>query len=156
MLMPNSVVDQIIKVTEHKAHTIQREEVRKLEDAILSSQKAIPPYFQPTFAAKAAPTSIRLKRQRMHLDRLYQTAKCILYRGFLSRVHQDDKLMHYRRGCIDAALSLLQHQADIYLSWGASTTCPVSIRKRHLFSLTSHDFFLAGCEILAYRRRPIC
>ena len=136
-------VDRVLKATEVKGD-LSRDEIRKLEDAMLSSRNAIPPYFQMTFATKAGPISYHLKNQRVHLDRLVHLSQCVLYRRFLSRGHNDEKLMHYRRSCIDSALALLSQQADLYTTWGASVDTPISIRKRHLFSLTSQDFFLAG------------
>ena len=137
------VLDRVLKATEQKGD-IPRDEIRKLEDAMLSSRNAIPPYLQVTFGTNKGPMPEYLKRQRMHLDRLVKLAQCMLYRRFLARAHNDEKLMHYRRSCIDAALSLLGQQADIYNSWGATVQSPAGIQKRHIFSLTSHDFFSAG------------
>lgn len=141
-----SVIDRILKATEHKGD-IPREEVRKLEDAMLFSRNAIPPHLQFTFATKTAPASDLIKKQRLQLDRLCQLAPCLLYRRYLSFAHQDEKLMHFRRSCIDAALCLLGHQANLYDAWGAGTDSPLTIQKRHIFTLTSHDFFIAGMAI---------
>ena len=137
------VLDRVLKATERKGD-IPRDEIRKLEDAMLSSRNAIPPYLQVAFGKNAGPIPDYLKRQRMHLDRLVKLSQCMLYRRFLRRAHHDEKLMHYRRSCIDASLSLLYQQADIYKSWGATVENPAGIQKRHIFSLTSHDFFSAG------------
>ena len=140
------VLDQVLKATEHNGE-ISRDEVRKLEELMLTSRNSLPPYLQMTFAGKTAAIPQHIQKQRLSLDRLSQLAQCMLYRKFLSRAHQDEKLMHYRRSCIDAALNLLSHQAEIYLSWGADVDRPTSIRKRHVYSLTSQDFYAAGMAI---------
>ena len=139
------LLDQIVRLTESPKEP-SKDEIRKYEDLLLESRKMTPPQLQINFAEKSSRVPIYLKKNRINIDRLYQVSQCVLHRRFLAQAHQDPKLMHYRRSCIDAAMNLLAHQADLYVTY-SDVAYSLSVRRRHMFSLTSTDFFTAGMTI---------
>lgn len=139
------LLDQIIKLTEFQEE-LSRDDIRKYEDLLLESRNTMPPQLQISFASKSGGVPVHLKRTRINLDRIYQVSQCLLHRKFLAKAHQDPKLMHYRRSCIDAAMNLLSYQADLYVTYN-DRSYPNNVKWRHMFSLISTDFFTAGMTI---------
>ena len=140
------VLDKVLKATEQNGE-ISRDEIRKLEELMLASRNAVPPHLSMTFAGNTSAVSPQIRRQRIGLDRIALLSQCMLYRKFLAKAHQEEKQMHYRRSCIDAAVRLLGYQAESYSLSGAEIGRPISIHKRHIYTLSSHDFFAAGMAI---------
>ena len=124
---------------------LPRNEVHRFEDNLNAIRNSMPPQLQMGFAGKVVTQGV--KKQRLQLDRLIQLATCMLYRKFLNRAHKDEKVMHFRRSCIEAALSLISYQGEIYTALGATHYHPEGVRRRHVFGLTSHDFYVAGMAV---------
>jgi hypothetical protein len=111
---------------------------QELEDA----RMAIPHHLQiqPVGEINMEPPS--LIQQRIGIDRGYQVGKCFLYRKFLHLARRNPNFMRYRDSCIDAAMILLNHQASMLLDF--TTSYPNNVRRSHLATLTTYDFFVAG------------
>jgi hypothetical protein len=137
------VFQEILSLTE-SCDTISVEDVKKYENALEEVWSTVPSHFRlSTQESKTIP--LRLKRTRINLDRTYHMSQCILHRKFLQ---PNPAFVHYRGRCIDAAMTLLNHQAMIYLDCESSPSIyPQNLRKRHFATLTTHDFFVACMAI---------
>lgn len=138
-------LDKILKFTISTPNP-SRDQLKPYEDLILETSRSIPPRLQLDFAAESVSTSSPLYLQRIQLNRLTQFNICTLYRQFLTTAHSDQKLFHYRRSCIDAAMRSLQTQHE-YQSHFINPSFPQVINKQHLLSVTSADFYAAGMAI---------
>jgi hypothetical protein len=139
-------LDTTVKLTE-STKELSREEVRKVEDSLLEVRRSLPPQFSIQFGKNSADgLPLHLRKLRINLNRLYHANQCMLYHKFLSHAHEDPKLMHYRRSCIDAAMELLNHQAELYLAW-SNKSYYRTIKGRHIIAVTSVDFYIAGMAV---------
>jgi hypothetical protein len=132
------VLGNIIEFTDVRG-TIQTDSVEKLQRNLSQVRQMIPPYLQITEGQSSEP--LTLKRDRVTLDRIFQLGQCLLHRGFLNRRH-DPSVLQYRGSCIDAAMTLLDHQSAIFLEFGSNYA--QNVKRRNRYTLTSHDFFVAG------------
>ena len=115
------------------------------ERALQEAYDMIPPYLQIRPAEESTSDPVDLKKQRIGLDRLYQFGHCILYRKFLRRSRTDTSVIRYRAACIDAAISLLNHQSAMFLDF--DSIYPQNVKRRHMSTLITHDFFVAAMTI---------
>jgi hypothetical protein len=135
------VLGNIIEFTDVRG-TIQTDSVEKLQRNLSEVRQMTPPYLQITEGQSSEPMT--LKRDRVSLDRIFQLGQCLLHRRFLYRRH-DPSVLQHRGSCIDAAMTLLDHQSVIFLEFGSNY--PQNVRKRNMYTLTSHDFFVAGMTV---------
>jgi len=105
----------------------------------------IPPFFQMHYTGPTANEPLAsLRKKAIGIDRVYQIGLCMLYRRFLSPARLNPALLPHRGACVDAAMTLLNHQAAIYSD---IVSYPQHIKNRHISTLTTHDFFIAGMAI---------
>lgn len=132
---------RIMAVTE-SSDTLITEIVIKYEQELDEIRKEIPPHFQVPLPGEISMASSSLKETQINLDRIYQAARCVLYRKFLRR---DFANVRYRGFCIDAAMILLSHQAVLFLECGS--LFPQNTKQQHRTVFTTHDFFIACMAI---------
>ena len=138
------VFQEILTLTESR-NSISVEDVMKCEKALDEAWREVPSHFRLPPPGESTVPSLRLKRTRLNLDRVYQMAQCVLYRKFIRQV---PSITQNRKRCIDAAMALLSHQATIYLDCDSTPSIyPLNIGKRHFATLTTHDFFVACMAI---------
>jgi hypothetical protein len=125
--------------------SLSREDTSKYEWSLEEVRASIPPHLQISVTQGNATTSSTLHMQRLGLDRIYQASKCILHRNFMLEAHRDPSKKQHRGFCIDAAMTLLGHQATILLD--CNSTYPQNIRRRHMYTLTTQDFYVAGMAV---------
>ncbi|KAL4941657.1 hypothetical protein BDV06DRAFT_178035 [Aspergillus oleicola] len=92
--------------------------------------------------------------RRYSLEILYQKSRCILHRPYLCEGRSNPAFANSRYVCIDAAMKLLHHQAELDAQIQPGGT--LSHNKWFLSSLASHDFILAAmilCLELHHRSR---
>jgi hypothetical protein len=114
---------------------------RKLEVAheAMASSLRMKPLHQSITDASA------LIMKRFTLDILYQKARIVLHRKYLTEAHQDSRLNYSRWVCINAAKETLRHQHDLFHE---SQVGGRLYSDRWFFtSLQNHDFVLAAMVI---------
>lgn len=121
------------------------EMISKYERSLEEVKRTIPRHLGVPSSQDLATAPAELYRQGIDLDRLYQVSQCILHRQSLSQARQDPTRLEKRGLCIDAAMALLAHQATLHLD--VTIPYPQNIRKRHMYTLTSHDFFTASMAV---------
>lgn len=125
--------------------TLSHEVVKEYSQMLADLRQLLPPSLQiPPSGLKVGDPSLS---QRIGMDRLLQTSQCILHRKFLAQARHDPDYAPYRRACIDAAMTLLSHQALMYLDRSAKSPFPLNVSRRHMSTLTTIDFFLAGMAV---------
>lgn len=138
------VLQGILRLTEF-SDRISVEDITKYEQAVDEVWRTVPSHFRLSPQEDSTTIPLRLKRTRINLDRTYQMAQCILHRKF---IRPDPAFIQYRRLCIDAAMTLLDHQATMYLDCDSTSSIyPQNSWKRHFATLTTHDFFVACMAI---------
>ncbi|RDW95299.1 hypothetical protein BP5796_01062 [Coleophoma crateriformis] len=83
-----------------------------------------------------------LLMQRFNLDILWQKSICVLHRKYIARARQNPRYAHSRRACVDAALEILHHQANLHRE--AEPGGRLRTMKWFISSLTKHDYLLAA------------
>lgn len=121
------------------------DDISKYEQSLEEVKRMIPERLNVSSTQDLITVSEVLHRQRIDLDRLYQVSQCVLHRKSLSQARHDSSNLQHRGLCIDAAMTLLAHQATLHLD--LNTSYPQNIRKRHIHTLTTHDFFTASMAI---------
>lgn len=123
---------------------IRREDLQKHDEALLEARELIPRYLrvQPFTPSANDTATAKLQRSRIDIDSVYHLGRCLLYRKFVPQARRYPAAIEYRDKCIDAAMTLLGHQATLALDHSA--TYPRNVKKRHFHRLTTQDFFLAA------------
>lgn len=89
--------------------------IQKYENALHEVRRMMPHHLQIPIAGASTTVNMFLTKQCIGIDRIYQLTQCILHRKFPLRAPEDSNSMRHRRLCIDAAMTLLNYQATIYL-----------------------------------------
>lgn len=118
---------------------------KELEESLHEARKMIPLYLQLSDPEPTSFGPLGLIMHKIGLDHVYQLSKCLLHRKFLRRDRNDPTTISHRESCISAALILLAHQSSIFLDF--DSMYPQIVRERHMFTLMSHDFFVAGMAV---------
>jgi hypothetical protein len=121
------------------------DDISKYEQSLEEVKRMIPQRLNVSSTQDLATVSARIHEQRIDLDRLYQVSQCVLHRKSLSQARHDSSKLQHRGLCIGAAMTLLAHQATLHLDLNSSY--PQNIRKRHIYTLTTHDFFTASMAV---------
>jgi hypothetical protein len=97
------------------------EDVFKYEQSLEEVRRMIPQRLKVSHTQEMITTvSTALLKKRIDLDRLYQTSQCVLHRKSLSQSRHESSKLRHRGLCIDAAMTLLAHQATLYLDPNSS------------------------------------
>lgn len=118
------------------------EEVMKLDQRLREQQATMAPHLKLKSMEESARDPSSLIMQRFTLDLLYLKSLCVLHRKFLAASRENSRLAYSRRTCIDASMTMLQHQATLH------NECRQGGRLRSvkwfISSLTTVDFLLAA------------
>ena len=118
------------------------EETMKLDAELEEVHKAVPPSLRIKPLALSFTDQPFMILNRLYADLVYLKSVCVLHRKYLSQNRSDPSFSYSRRACGDAALQILNHQADLH---GACQ--PGGLFHDHqwmLSSLSCHDFLLAA------------
>ncbi|KAI3111633.1 transcriptional regulator family: Fungal Specific TF [Penicillium roqueforti] len=118
------------------------EEIMALDKRLLAVQSSIPPRFRMTSSEASVTTPSHLLIRRYNIELLFQKARCFLHRHHMTKAYQDPKFSYSRSSCIDAAMSILSHQMNIF-----KEVHPGGLLYRDkwfISSLEQHDFLLAS------------
>lgn len=138
------VLGRILEVSESR-DDISSAAVLKYENALHEVREQTPPHLLLHSANEQTKVPENLIQQRINLDRIHQLGQCILHRKFLAQARRDPTFMQYRRSCIDAAMALLGHQANLCSEWNLAEL--QNTKKRHMYAIIAHDFYNAGMAI---------
>ncbi|KAL6237037.1 hypothetical protein BDW75DRAFT_204963 [Aspergillus navahoensis] len=131
-------------ITDHMASTEPKtyQSIIQLDNQLNEAYAAVPAHLKFRSVAQSVVDLPHIIMRRYSLEILYQKSRCILHRQHLCDGRSDPRHVKSRQICIDAAMSLLQHQAalDAHVQPGG-VLCD---SKWFVSSLASHDFILAA------------
>lgn len=117
-------------------------DVMRLEQMLHETVAEIPACLQPKPLYQSLTESSETILRRIYLDMVFQKARCILHRKYLTAARSDVKYIHSRTSCIEAAVQILQYQDILFRECQ-----PGGLLYRGNWKLTSvlnHDFLLAS------------
>lgn len=118
------------------------EEVTQLDKHLQDVHISLPPFLRIRTMNMSITDPPDLIMQRYNLELLYQKARCVLHRRYLTDYRSDLRYAYSRWSCVDAATQIIRHQSDLY-----EETLPggqLYKDRWYISSLTSHDFLLAA------------
>ncbi|KAL6363201.1 hypothetical protein LRP88_02609 [Fusarium phalaenopsidis] len=121
------------------------DEIMALDQRLHSAQRAMPPKFQMTNPEDSITVAPYVLIRRYNMELLFQKSRCMLHRHHMAKAYQDPAYNYSRTSCVEAAMALLTHQANI------SKEIQVGGRlyrdRWFVSSLERHDFSLASMII---------
>ncbi|KAL4743510.1 fungal-specific transcription factor domain-containing protein [Aspergillus similis] len=114
----------------------------QLDNQLNETYAAVPNHLKFRSVAQSVIDLPHIIMRRYSLEILFQKSRCILHRQHLCEGRSDPRYAKSRQICIDAAMSLLQHQATLDAQVQPGGVLCHS--KWFLSSLASHDFILAA------------
>ncbi|ORY14548.1 fungal-specific transcription factor domain-domain-containing protein [Clohesyomyces aquaticus] len=121
------------------------EVIMKLDQEARELHESISPHLKPRSMDESVRDPSNLIMQRFTLELLYLKIVMVLHRKFLSASRTISRFTYSRRVCIDASMTMLQHQATLHRE------CQPGGRLRgvkwFISSLTTVDFLLAAMII---------
>ncbi|KAM0432308.1 hypothetical protein ACHAPT_004848 [Fusarium lateritium] len=121
------------------------DEIMTLDQRLHSVQRAMPQRFQMANLEDSITVAPYILIRRYNLELLFQKSRCMLHRHHMAKAYQDASYNYSRTSCVEAAMALLTHQANI------SKEIQVGGRlyrdRWFVSSLERHDFSLASMII---------
>lgn len=148
-----SVFARIVEKTS-LARSVMHEEVTRLDKRLQDTRASLPPFLRFRTMDLSITDPPDLIMERCNIELLYQKARCVLHRRYLTVDRSNLRYSYSRWCCVDAATQILRLQNDIY-----HETLPGGQLYRDRWfvsSLTSHDFLLAAmilCLDLSYKAK---
>ena len=118
------------------------EETMKLDAELNMAHKDVPPSLRLKPLALSFTDQPYMILNRLYSDLVYLKSVCVLHRKYLSQNMLDSSFDYSRRVCGDAALQILNHQAE--LNGACQPGGLFYDHKWMLSSLSCHDFLLAA------------
>lgn len=122
--------------------TLSYEETMKLDGELHETHADVPLSLRMKPIGSSFTDQPYMILDRLHIDLLYLKSLCILHRKYISHERSNPRYDYSRKTCIDAALKILQHQAEIYVA--CQPGGQFHNDKWMLSSLALHDFLLAA------------
>ncbi|KAL5090688.1 hypothetical protein Trisim1_003997 [Trichoderma cf. simile WF8] len=143
-IMKGRLVSVFARIVEknYLAGGVMHEEVTQLDKHLHDAHSSLPPFLRIRTMNMSITDPPDLIMQRYNLELLYQKARCVLHRRYLTDYRSDLRYAYSRWSCVDAATQIIRHQSDLY-----DETLPggqLYKDRWYISSLTSHDFLLAA------------
>ncbi|KAM6485755.1 fungal-specific transcription factor domain-containing protein [Trichoderma sp. SZMC 28011] len=143
-IMKGKLVSVFARIVEKTYVTggAMHEEVTQLDKHLQDAHSSLPPVLRIRTMTMSITDPPDLIMQRYNLELLYQKARCVLHRRYLTDYRSDLRYAYSRWSCVDAATQIIRHQSDLY-----DETLPggqLYKDRWYISSLTSHDFLLAA------------
>lgn len=118
------------------------EETMKLDAQLNMAHDEVPPSLRLKPLALSFTDQPYMILNRLYSDLVYLKSVCVLHRNYLSRNRVDSSFDYSRRVCGDAALQILNHQAELHAACQPGGS--FHDHRWMLSSLSCHDFLLAA------------
>ncbi|KAL6812337.1 fungal-specific transcription factor domain-containing protein [Trichoderma camerunense] len=143
-IMKGKLVSVFARIVEKNYLTggAMHEDVTQLDKHLQDAHISLPPVLRIRTMTMSITDPPDLIMQRYNLELLYQKARCVLHRRYLTDYRSDLRYAYSRWSCVDAATQIIRHQSDLY-----DETLPggqLYKDRWYISSLTSHDFLLAA------------
>ena len=121
------------------------EEILKLDKYLQGAHDSRPPFLRPKPVDHSITDPRYLIMQRYSLELLYQKARCVLHRNYLTEARSDTRYEYSKLAAVDAAMQLLQYQAILHRE--TQPGGQLEHDKWFMQSLTNSDFLLAAMVV---------
>ncbi|KAH7150336.1 fungal-specific transcription factor domain-containing protein [Dactylonectria estremocensis] len=128
--------------------------IMDLDQRLEKERRAIPPSFHMASLHVSVIVPPHLLMRRYNLELLGLKARCILHRHHMTKSCTDAKYAFSRTACVEAAMAILNHQADIMKE--VQDGGRLHLHRWFVNSLELHDFLLASmvvCLEIGFRTR---
>ncbi|KAK3057769.1 hypothetical protein LTR09_000844 [Extremus antarcticus] len=95
------------------ARTESYEGIMVLHKRLLAARESMSPRMKMTRFSSSVTATPYLMIRRYNLELLFQKSFCLLHRQHMTKSYQDPTYNFSRRTCLEAAMTILQYQADI-------------------------------------------
>ncbi|KAF4457204.1 hypothetical protein F53441_768 [Fusarium austroafricanum] len=128
------------------------EDIMALDKKLHQVHQAMPSCYKIAKLEDCIMVPTYLLIRRYNLELLFQKARCTLHRYHMTKAYQDPKYNYSRTTCVDAAMTVLGHQASILREVQVGGLLYKD--KWFLTSLERHDFSLASMVICLELSKP--
>lgn len=90
------------------------EDIMKLDQRLRELHTSLAPHLQMRTIEESVRDTASVIMQRFSLDLIYLKSICVLHRKFLGASRENSRYAYSRRTCIDASMTMLQHQATLH------------------------------------------
>ena len=135
-------------------HTEAYTEIMTLHQDLYKARDSLSPRLRMTSFEEAVTVSPFLLARRFSLELFFQKTVCMLHRQHMVKSFQESKYDFSRSCCVDAAMTVLQHQANIHRE--AQPGGLLHEGRWPVTSIEQTDFVLAAtiiCVELSHRQR---
>lgn len=120
-------------------------EIMELDRELRATYESIPPPLRMKPLGSAFTDDTHVILQRLNVEVVYLKSVCVLHRRYISQERSNSTFHYSRKACIDSALKLLEHQAQLHFA------CQPGGQLYHdrwmPSSLLMHDFLLVAMVI---------
>ncbi|KAK3319869.1 fungal-specific transcription factor domain-containing protein [Cercophora scortea] len=120
---------------------ILHSELVRLDKRLEAAHDSFPPDLRYRSFSLSLADSTEIIMERYCLELLYQKSRTVLHRKYMGAGRLEERYVHSRRTCLDAATKTLKHQYDIHCEIQPGGRLPKDAW--FLTSLSVHDFLLA-------------
>ncbi|KAF4445582.1 transcription factor, partial [Fusarium albosuccineum] len=121
------------------------EEIMTYDQRLHNAYRRLPAKLQIVALEDCITTPPSLLTRRYNLEFLFQKARCMLHRHHMSKSYEDPRYNYSRTACVDAAMTVLTHQANIFKEVQVGGLLYAD--RWFISSLERHDFLLAAMII---------
>ncbi|KAF5007783.1 hypothetical protein FDECE_5907 [Fusarium decemcellulare] len=121
------------------------EEIMAYDQRLHNAYRRLPAKLQIVALEDCITTPPSLLTRRYNLEFLFQKARCMLHRHHMSKSYEDPRYNYSRTACVDAAMTVLTHQANIFKEVQVGGLLYAD--RWFISSLERHDFLLAAMII---------
>ncbi|OJJ46897.1 hypothetical protein ASPZODRAFT_141678 [Penicilliopsis zonata CBS 506.65] len=121
------------------------EETLEIDRSLEESHDLVPAFFQIRPIAECIGEKPEAILRRCTLEFLYQKARCVLHRRYMTEDRSNPRYAYSRHVCTAAAMEILRHQADIFQQ--SQLGGPLHFERLFSNSIQNHDFLLAAMII---------
>ena len=146
MISGNGILLVFREIAEHlnSLRPLPYDRVLELNDKMVNAYLAIPPHLRRSLATEGEYQPCRTLLQRIQSDLFYHKVMCVLHRRFMIEGLKQEAYAYSVKACITSSMELLACQRALHQN----------DRWRHIkwynFTLTNHDFMLAGTILCLY------
>lgn len=131
------IVDQTLSI-----HPVSYEEIMKLDSRLRDAHSSVPPHLQVVPMELSFTDPAWLIMKRLNIELLYLKSLCVLHRRHMGMARFNPCYKYSKQTCIDSAMKLLGHQADIHRE--LQPNGQLYQDRWFISSFTTHDFLIAA------------
>lgn len=140
------LVDAFIEIAGHLQDVrVDHETLKQLDSGLRSARDMVPDYYRVRSIGGSLIDPGYIVMRRYAVDQIYLTGMCILHRKGLVLSKFDERFIHSRKACLEAAITVLEYQRVRYQE--TKPAGRLSGLEGMILSITKNDYLLAAMLI---------